>query len=154
MNLNQNNRTLATTLLYGFVIFLLLSTSYLFIFPRTEVEVKTAYHQSFSGNYLQVRLTNAGTHDVSDVSLEITVWKGDLINGELINSTTHEMDILKNRESIKLPEFMYYSEAQLTHTAVITLTFTIDGTVQRSVWSYTIEDYANLFWEDQYLKWG
>ena len=150
MNLNQNNRTLATTLLYGFVIFLLLSTSYLFIFPRTEVEVKTAYHQSFSGSYLQVRLTNAGTHDVSDVSLEITVWKDE----ELINSTIHEMDILKNRDSKKLPELMYYSEAQLMHTAIITLTFTVDGTVQRSVWSYTIEDYANLFWEDQYLKWG
>ena len=150
MNLNQNNRTLATTLLYGFVIFLLLSTSYLFIFPRTEVEVKTAYHQSFSGSYLQVRLTNAGTHDVSDVSLEITVWKDE----ELINSTIHEMDILKNRDSIKLPELMYYSEAQLTHTAVISLTFTVDGLVQHSVWSYTIEGYANLFWEDQYLKWG
>lgn len=150
MNINQRNKQLTTILLYGFLIFILLSTSYLYIFPRTEVEVKTAYHHSFSGGYLQVRLTNAGTHDVTDVSLEITVWKDE----DLINSTIHEMDILANRESIKLPELMFYSEAQLTHTAVITLTFTEGDTVQRSVWSYEIKDYANLFWEDQYLKWG
>lgn len=150
MNLNQSNRQLATTLLYGFVIFLILSTSYLYIFPRTEIEVKTSYHQSFSGSYIQVRITNAGTHDVSDVALEITIWKDET----LINSTTHEIDMLEKRESIKLSELMYYSEAQLTYTAVISLTFTIDGVVQHSVWSYIIKDYANLFWEDQYLKWG
>jgi len=150
MNQDEQNRKLATTLLYGFVIFLLLSASYLYVFPRTEVEVKTAYHQSFSGNYLQVRITNAGTHDVNDVELEISVWKEET----LINSTIHEIELLGKRESIKLPEMRYYSEAQLSYTAIISLTFTVDGAVQHSVWSYTIEDYANLFWEDQYLKWG
>ena len=53
MNMNQRNKQLTTTLLYVFVIFILLSTSYLYVFPRTEIEVKsyTKYKELF-GRFL------------------------------------------------------------------------------------------------------
>ena len=46
---------------------LLISLCYSYFLPRTEVEIDTVYHSSYSGFFVQSIISNSGTKEITDL---------------------------------------------------------------------------------------
>ena len=51
-----------TIVLALFLIFI----CYSYIIPRTEIEIDTVYHSSYSALFVQSKINNAGTEDITE----------------------------------------------------------------------------------------
>ena len=53
---------------------LLISLCYSYFLPRTEVEIDTVYHSSYSGLFVQSKISNSGTKEITDLKVKLGVW--------------------------------------------------------------------------------
>ena len=66
--------------------------------PRTEIEIDTVFHSSYSGLFVQSRISNMGTEEITDLKVKISVWNGT----EMLETDTHYPGILSAKQSVKL----------------------------------------------------
>ena len=132
-----------TVLLALFLIFI----CYSYVIPRTEVEIDTVYHSSYSALFVQSKINNAGTEEITDLKEKSSVWNGT----EMLETETHYPGILKAKESVKLPPLLFDGPHADEYDLVIVLEFSGKEGKQSIVYNYKIKDYGNLVWHDQFL---
>ena len=127
-------------------VLLLLWAGWVWVIPRTAVDVETVYHHSYSGNFIQCRITNEGTTSFSGLELELSVWNDTL----LVEQETWRPGTLAPHTSIKLPPLIYHEPAAYDYQLLLTLRFSDERGSYELHWSHTIAEYANLEWLDSY----
>ena len=127
-------------------VLLLLWGGWMWVVPRTAVDVEIAYHHSYSGNFIQCRVTNEGTTSFSGLELELSVWNDTL----LIEQETWHPGTLAPHTSVKLPPLIYHEPAAYDYQLLVTLRFSDESGSHELHWSHTIAEYANLAWLDSY----
>ena len=133
-----------TVVLALFLIFI----CYSYVIPRTEIEIDTVYHSSYSALFVQSKINNAGTEEITDLKVKSSVWNGT----EMLETETHYPGILKAKESVKLPPLLFDGPHADEYDLVIVLEFSGKEGKQSIVYSYKIKDYGNLAWHDQFLE--
>ena len=132
-----------TIVLALFLIFI----CYSYIIPRTEIEIDTVYHSSYSALFVQSKINNAGTEEITDLNVKSSVWNGS----EMLETETHYPGILQAKQSVKLPPLLFEGPHADEYYLVIVLEFNGKEGKQSIVYSYKIKDYGNLAWHDQFL---
>lgn len=132
-----------TVVLALFLIFI----CYSYVIPRTEIEIDTVYHSSYSALFVQSKINNAGTEEITDLKVKSSVWNGT----EMLETETHYPGILKAKESVKLPPLLFDGPHADEYDLVIVLEFSGKEGKQSIVYNYKIKDYGNLVWHDQFL---
>ena len=133
-----------TIILAFFIIFV----SYSYILPRTEIEIDTVFHSSYSGLFVQSRISNMGTEEITDLKVKISVWNGT----EMLETDTHYPGILSAKQSVKLEALMFDGPHADEYDLIIVLDFNQDDGKKNIIYSYKIADYGNLAWHDQYFS--
>jgi len=64
---------------------LLVFVCYSYIIPRTEVEIDTVYHSSYSALFVQSKISNTGTKQISNLKIKSSVWNST----EMLETDTH-----------------------------------------------------------------
>lgn len=120
---------------------------YSYIIPRTEIEIDTVYHSSYSALFVQSKISNTGTEEITDLKIKSSVWNGS----EMLETETHYPGILQAKQSVKLPPLLFDGPHADEYYLVIVLEFNGKEGKQNIVYSYKIKDYGNLAWHDQFL---
>ena len=120
---------------------------YSYIIPRTEIEIDTVYHSSYSALFVQSKINNAGTEEITDLKVKSSVWN----DSEMLETETHYPGILQAKQSVKLPPLLFDGPHADEYFLVIVLEFNGKEGKQNIVYSYNIKDYGNLAWHDQFL---
>ena len=130
----------------GIVALLVIFVSYNYIIPRTEVEIDTVYHSSYSSLFVQSKISNSGTKEVSDMEIKMSVWNKD----ELLKTETHYPGVLKSKQTAKLPALLFDGSHSEDYELIISMNFIVDDDKNSVTYYYKIADYGNLAWHDQY----
>ena len=132
----------------GIMALLLVFVCYSYVIPRTEVEIDTVYHSSYSALFVQSKISNTGTKQISNLKIKSSVWNGT----EMLETDTHYPGVLNAKESVKLPPLIFDGPHSDSYELLINLEFIIDGEKQTLAYNYEIADYGNLAWHDQYMS--
>ena len=132
----------------GIMALLLVFVCYSYVIPRTEVEIDTVYHSSYSALFVQSKISNTGTKLISNLKIKSSVWNGT----EMLETDTHYPGVLNAKQSVKLPPLIFDGPHSDSYELLINLEFIIDGEKQTLVYNYEIADYGNLAWHDQYMS--
>ena len=132
----------------GIMALLLVFVCYSYVIPRTEVEIDTVYHSSYSALFVQSKISNTGTNQISNLKIKSSVWNGT----EMLETDTHYPGVLNAKQSVKLPPLIFDGPHSDSYELLINLEFIIDGEKQTLVYNYEIADYGNLAWHDQYMS--
>ena len=132
----------------GIMALLLVFVCYSYIIPRTEVEIDTVYHSSYSALFVQSKISNTGTKQISNLKIKSSVWNGT----EMLETDTHYPGVLNAKQSVKLPPLIFDGPHSDSYELLINLEFIIDGEKQTGAYNYKIADYGNLAWHDQYMS--
>ncbi|MEE3242478.1 MAG: hypothetical protein VX188_01535 [Candidatus Thermoplasmatota archaeon] len=132
----------------GIMALLLIFVCYSYVIPRTEVEIDTVYHSSYSALFVQSKISNTGTKQIIDLKVKISVWNGT----EMLESDSHYPGILNAKQSVKLPPLIFDGPHSDSYELLINVEFLIDGAKQTLDYNYVIADYGNLAWHDQYVS--
>jgi len=132
----------------GIIALLLIFVCYSYIIPRTEVEIDTVYHSSYSALFVQSKISNTGTEQISDLKVKSSVWNGT----EMLESDAHYPGVLNAKQSVKLPPLIFDGPHSDSYELLINLEFIINGEKQTLTYNYKIADYGNLAWHDQYMS--
>lgn len=132
----------------GIMALLLVFVCYSYVIPRTEVEIDTVYHSSYSALFVQSKISNTGTKQISNLKIKSSVWNGT----EMLETDTHYPGVLNAKQSVKLPPLIFDGPHSDSYELLINLEFIIDGEKQTLVYNYEIADYGNLAWHDQYMS--
>ena len=132
----------------GIMALLLIFVCYSYVIPRTEVEIDTVYHSSYSGLFVQSKISNTGTKQISNLKIKSSVWNGT----EMLETDTHYPGVLNAKQSVKLPPLIFNGPHSDSYELLINLEFIIDGEKQILAYNYEIADYGNLAWHDQYMS--
>ena len=132
----------------GIIALLLIFVCYSYIIPRTEVEIDTVYHSSYSALFVQSKISNTGTEQISNLKVKSSVWNGT----EMLESDTHYPGVLNAKQSVKLPPLIFDGAHSDSYELLINLEFIINGEKQTLTYNYKIADYGNLAWHDQYMS--
>jgi len=132
----------------GIMTLLLVFVCYSYVIPRTEVEIDTVYHSSYSALFVQSKISNTGTKLISNLKIKSSVWNGT----EMLETDTHYPGVLNAKQSIKLPPLIFDGPHSDSYELLINLEFIIDGEKQTLAYNYEIADYGNLAWHDQYMS--
>ncbi|MBJ35161.1 MAG: hypothetical protein CMB62_00905 [Euryarchaeota archaeon] len=127
---------------------LLILICYSYLLPRTEVEIDTVYHSSYSGLFVQSKVSNTGTKEITDLKVKLTVWNST----ELLESETHYPGVLNAKQSVKLPVLIFDGPHADSYELIISMEFNSDEGKQVLNYNYKIADYGNLAWHDQYFS--
>ena len=127
---------------------LVIFVSYSYIIPRTEVEVETVYHSSYSALFVQSKLSNTGTKQITELMVKISVWNGT----EMLETDTHYPGILNAKQSVKLSPLLFDGPHSDSYELLINIEFVVDGEKLTLTYNYEIADYGNLAWHDQYVS--
>ena len=133
-----------TIILALFLIFI----CYSYVIPRTEVEIDTVYHSSYSALFVQSKINNAGTQEITDLKVKGSIWNGT----EMLVTETNYPGILKAKQSVKLPPLIFDGPHADEYDLVIVMEFNSNDGKQNLVYNYKIKDYGNLAWHDQYFS--
>ena len=128
------------------IILVLLCYSYLL--PRTEVEIDTVYHSSYSGLFVQSKISNTGTNPITDLKVKLAVWNST----ELLQTETHYPGVLNAKQSVKLPVLIFDGPHADSYELIISMEFNSEEGKQVLNYNYKIADYGNLAWHDQYFS--
>jgi len=131
-----------------FVAVLLVLLCYSYFLPRTEVEIDTVYHSSYSGLFVQSKISNTGTKEITDLKVKLAVWNST----DLLQSDTHYPGVLNAKQSVKLPVLIFDGPHADSYELVISMEFNSDDGKQILNYNYKIADYGNLAWHDQYFS--
>ena len=132
----------------GIMALLLVFVCYSYVIPRTEVEIDTVYHSSYSALFVQSKISNTGTKQISNLKIKSSVWNGT----EMLETDTHYPGVLNAKQSVKLPPLLFDGPHSDSYELLINLEFIIDGEKQTLAYNYEIADYGNLAWHDQYMN--
>ena len=132
----------------GIIALLLIFVCYSYIIPRTEVEIDTVYHSSYSALFVQSKISNTGTEQISNLKVKSSVWNGT----EMLESDAHYPGVLNAKQSVKLPPLIFDGPHSDSYELLINLEFIINGEKQTLTYNYKIADYGNLAWHDQYMS--
>jgi len=132
----------------GIMALLLVFVCYAYVIPRTEVEIDTVYHSSYSALFVQSKISNTGTKQISNLKIKSSVWNGT----EMLETDTHYPGVLNAKQSVKLPPLLFDGPHSDSYELLINLEFIIDGEKQVLAYNYEIADYGNLAWHDQYMS--
>ena len=132
----------------GIMALLLVFVCYSYVIPRTEVEIDTVYHSSYSALFVQSKISNTGTKQISNLKIKSSVWNGT----EMLETDTHYPGVLNAKQSVKLPPLIFDGPHSDSYELLINLEFIIDGEKQILDYNYEIADYGNLAWHDQYMS--
>ena len=132
----------------GIMALLLIFVCYSYVILRTEVEIDTVYHSSYSGLFVQSKISNTGTKQISNLKIKSSVWNGT----EMLETDTHYPGVLNAKQSVKLPPLIFNGPHSDSYELLINLEFIIDGEKQILAYNYEIADYGNLAWHDQYMS--
>jgi len=132
----------------GIMALLLVFVCYSYVIPRTEVEIDTVYHSSYSALFVQSKISNTGTNQISNLKIKSSVWNGT----EMLETDTHYPGVLNAKQSVKLPPLIFDGPHSDSYELLINLEFIIDGEKQTLTYNYEIADYGNLAWHDQYMS--
>ena len=132
----------------GITALLLVLVCYSYVIPRTEVEIDTVYHSSYSALFVQSKISNTGTKQISNLKIKSSVWNGT----EMLETDTHYPGVLNAKQSVKLPPLIFDGPHSDSYELLINLEFIIDGKKQTLAYNYEIADYGNLAWHDQYMS--
>jgi len=132
----------------GIMALLLVFVCYSYIIPRTEVEIDTVYHSSYSALFVQSKISNTGTKQISNLKIKSSVWNST----EMLETDTHYPGVLNAKQSVKLPPLIFDGPHSDSYELLINLEFIIDGEKQTLAYNYEIADYGNLAWHDQYMS--
>jgi len=132
----------------GIIALLLIFVCYSYIIPRTEVEIDTVYHSSYSALFVQSKISNTGTEQISDLKVKSSVWNGT----EMLESDAHYPGVLNAKQSVKLPPLIFDGPHSDSYELLINLEFIINGEKQTLTYNYKIANYGNLAWHDQYMS--
>ena len=127
---------------------LLILICYSYLLPRTEVEIDTVYHSSYSGLFVQSKVSNTGTKEITDLKVKLAVWNST----ELLESETHYPGVLNAKQSVKLPVLIFDGPHADSYELIISMEFNSDEGKQVLNYNYKIADYGNLAWHDQYFS--
>ena len=132
----------------GIMALLLVFVCYSYVIPRTEVEIDTVYHSSYSALFVQSKISNTGTKQISNLKIKSSVWNGT----EMLETNAHYPGVLNAKQSVKLPPLIFDGPHSDSYELLINLEFIIDGEKQTLAYNYEIADYGNLAWHDQYMS--
>ena len=121
---------------------------YSYILPRTEIEMDTVYHSSYSGLFIQSKISNTGTKEITDLKVKSSIWNGT----EMLETETHYPGILNAKQSVKIPYLVFDGPHADEYNLVIIVEFKEDEEKQTLIYSYKIADYGNLAWHEQYFN--
>ena len=127
---------------------LLVLLCYSYFLPRTEVEIDTVYHSSYSGLFVQSKVSNTGTKEITDLKIKLAVWNST----DLLQSETHYPGALNAKQSVKLPVLIFDGPHADSYELIISMEFNSDEGKQVLNYNYKIADYGNLAWHDQYFS--
>ena len=133
-----------TILLALFLIFI----CYSYVIPRTEVEIDTVYHSSYSGLFVQSKISNTGTKEITDLKVKSSVWN----ETEMLVTETNYPGILEAKQSVKIPFLVFNGPHADEYNLIIILEFKDEEGKQKLIYSYEIADYGNLAWHEQYFN--
>ena len=128
----------------------LLVGSYVFFIPRTQVNTATVYHQSFSGTSVQSKVENAGTKDIVNLRVNLSVIRNE--DEVLVDWEEELVKLMEPRNNLKLG-FTFTGPQIKTYTIRLTLDFESEGLEYNESFEYQIEDYMNGNWEDKVVDW-
>ena len=120
----------------GIMALLLVFVCYSYIIPRTEVEIDTVYHSSYSALFVQSKISNTGTKQISNLKIKSSVWNGT----EMLETDTHYPGVLNAKQSVKLPPLIFDGPHSDSYELLINLEFIIDGEKQTLAYNYEIAD--------------
>ncbi len=127
---------------------LLILLCYSYFLPRTEVEIDTVYHSSYSGLFVQSKISNTGTKEITNLKVKLTVWNST----DLLQSETHYPGALNAKQIVKLPVLIFDGPHADSYELIISMEFNSDEGKQVLNYNYKIADYGNLAWHDQYFS--
>ena len=127
---------------------LLVFLSYSYFLPRTEVEIDTVYHSSYSGLFVQSKISNTGTKEITNLKVKLAVWNST----DLLQSETHYPGVLNAKQIVKLPVLIFDGPHADSYELIISMEFNSDEGKQVLNYNYKIADYGNLAWHDQYFS--
>ena len=127
---------------------LLISLCYSYLLPRTEVEIDTVYHSSYSGLFVQSKVSNTGTKEITNLKVKLSVWNST----HMLQSDTHYPGVLNAKQSVKLPVLLFDGPHAASYELVISMEFNSKDGKQILNYNYKIADYGNLAWHDQYFS--
>ena len=148
MILGPQQRKIIVKFGVGIMALLLVFVCYSYVIPRTEVEIDTVYHSSYSALFVQSKISNTGTKQISNLKIKSSVWNGT----EMLETDTHYPGVLNAKQSVKLPPLIFDGPHSDSYELLINLEFIIDGEKQILAYNYEIADYGNLAWHDQYMS--
>ena len=148
MILGPQQRKIIVKFGVGIMALLLVFVCYSYVIPRTEVEIDTVYHSSYSALFVQSKISNTGTKQISNLKIKSSVWNGT----EMLETDTHYPGVLNAKQSVKLPPLIFDGPHSDSYELLINLEFIIDGEKQTLAYNYEIADYGNLAWHDQYVS--
>ena len=148
MILGHQQRKIIIKFGVGIMALLLVFVCYAYVIPRTEVEIDTVYHSSYSALFVQSKISNTGTKLISNLKIKSSVWNGT----EMLETDTHYPGVLNAKQSVKLPPLIFDGPHSDSYELLINLEFIIDGEKQTLAYNYEIADYGNLAWHDQYMS--
>ncbi len=129
-------------------ILLLLWAGWAYAIPRTELRVETVYHHSYSGNFIQCRVTNEGTLAFSGLEIELSVWNDTL----LVEQQSWRPGALAAHQSVKLPSLVYHEPSAFDYQLLLTIRFSDENGPHELRWAYEIAEYGNLAWSETYRQ--
>ena len=127
---------------------LLILLCYSYFLPRTEVEIDTVYHSSYSGLFVQSKISNTGTKEITNLKVKLAVWNST----DLLQSETHYPGVLNAKQIVKLPVLIFDGPHADSYELIISMEFNSDEGKQVLNYNYKIADYGNLAWHDQYFS--
>lgn len=148
MILGPQQRKIIVKFGVGIMALLLVFVCYSYVIPRTEVEIDTVYHSSYSALFVQSKVSNTGTKQITNLKIKSSVWNGT----EMLETDTHYPGVLNAKQSVKLPPLIFDGPHSDSYELLINLEFIIDGEKQILAYNYEIADYGNLAWHDQYMS--
>ena len=105
MILGPQQRKIIVKFGVGIMALLLVFVCYSYVIPRTEVEIDTVYHSSYSALFVQSKVSNTGTKQITNLKIKSSVWNGT----EMLETDTHYPGILNAKQSVKLPPLIFLS---------------------------------------------
>jgi len=121
---------------------------YSYVLPRTEVEMDTVYHSSYSGLFVQSKISNTGTKEITNLKVKSSVWN----ETEMLVTETNYPGILESKQSVKIPFLVFNGPHADEYNLIIVLEFKDGEGKQKLIYSYKIADYGNLAWHEQYFN--
>ena len=98
---------------------LLILLCYSYFLPRTEVEIDTVYHSSYSGLFVQSKISNTGTKEITDLKVKSSVWN----ETEMLVTETNYPGILEAKQSVKIPFLVFNGPHADEYNLIIVLEF-------------------------------